>query len=78
MHRTQILIESWHHETLVALAERTGRSISALVREILTEHFRRRQAMGRSKLCEMEGIAEGPPDLGRRHDDHLYGPSRES
>ena len=35
MHRTQILIENWHHERLKRLSAQRGVSLSALIREIL-------------------------------------------
>ena len=71
LHRTQLLIEAWQHEKLSAMAEREERSISSLVREILTEYLEAGNR-GASRIAEIGGIAEGPSDLGRRHDDHLY------
>ena len=57
MHRTQLLLEEWQHAALKARAEREGRSISDLVREILSEHL-----SGRGKgLRLMEGVAGGGP-----------------
>ena len=70
MHRTQISLEEWQYEALRAQAEREGRSLAALIREILTERLK---PGARSRLGEIEGVAEGPPDLGRNHDRYLYG-----
>jgi predicted DNA-binding ribbon-helix-helix protein len=70
MHRTQISLEEWQYESLRAQAEREGRSLAALIREILTKHLK---PSARSRLREIEGVAEGPPDLGRHHDRYLYG-----
>jgi plasmid stability protein len=70
MHRTQISLEEWQYEALRAQAERDGRSLAALIREILTRHLK---PGARSRLEEIEGVAEGPADLGREHDRYLYG-----
>ncbi len=69
MHRTQLLLEEWQYEALRARAERESKSISALLREIVSQH------LGRSagKLRLMEGVAEGPSDLAADHDRYLYG-----
>jgi len=68
MHRTQLLIEQWQHQALQARARREGKSLSALLREILTEFL---QDEGRSRLLEIEGIAEGP-GLAIDHDKVIY------
>ena len=70
MHRTQISLEEWQYEALRAQAEREGRSLAALIREILTKHL---EPGARSRLGRIEGVAEGPSDLGRHHDRYLYG-----
>ncbi len=72
MHRTQIILEDWQYQALRAQAEREGRSMSELVREIL------RAALGRpsgreSRLKEMEGVGEDVAAYGRDHDRYLYG-----
>lgn len=77
MHRTQLLLEPWQYEKLRSLAERGGTSISAVVREILSEHLGARASRAAERLSDVEGIAEGPEDLGREHDRYLYGPSAE-
>lgn len=70
MHRTQISLEEWQYEALRAQAEREGRSLAALIREIVAKHLGPGR---RSRLEEIEGVAEGPPDLGQHHDRYLYG-----
>jgi hypothetical protein len=42
-----------------------------LVREIVTAYLG--EAKSRNRLRLMEGVAKGPADLGRSHDDALYG-----
>jgi plasmid stability protein len=70
MHRTQLILDDWQHEALRVRAEREGKSISALVREILGLHLQPRTKRG---LKRIEGVAEGPPDLARDHDRYLSG-----
>jgi plasmid stability protein len=70
MHRIRIWLEEWQQERLRVQAKRQGRSLAVLIREILTEHLQR---VARSRLERIEGVAEGPPDLGRHHDRYLYG-----
>ena len=78
MHRTQLLIEPWQYDTLKSLARQEGKSLAAVIRAILTEYLERRKEEGRKGLAGLAGIAEGPPDLGRDHDAHLYGRPRET
>ena len=61
------------HDALRALAENRGLSVSALVREVLTEHLSNTPDKVRRRLDEIAGVAEGPPDLGSKHDSYLYG-----
>ena len=74
MHRAQLLIEDWQYETLKARAERQGRSISELVREILSEHLGRQ--LSSSGLDDLAGLVNDPDTTGESHDDDLYGPER--
>jgi hypothetical protein len=68
MHRSQIIIEDWQYETLKAWAEREGKSISQLMREILDERLGR----GRRTLSRVCGIGHDPGFTGRDHDKILY------
>ena len=73
MHRTQLMFEQWQYDQLQAIAECEGRSISALVREIVSQHLERRARKAKNALAEISGIGEGPADLGLNHDRYLYG-----
>lgn len=74
MHRTQLSLEDWQYEALKSLAERQGRSISDIVREVLTKHLRDgRKKRGRQGLKAIEGIGQNPDVCGRDHDLYLYG-----
>jgi hypothetical protein len=71
-HRTQILLEPWQYEALKARVQQRGLSLSALIREIVTDTLMRRHRRAVEDLRKIRGIAEGPGDLGKRHDDDLY------
>ena len=76
LHRAQLLLESEQHQALAEIAEREGRSISDLVREIVRQHLaeRRQQAQQlialqaierltqiRARLQEEHGMYQGDP-----------------
>lgn len=73
MHRTQLLIEDWQYESLRARAEREGRSLSDLVREILDSVLTSPAQHRRHRLSDIEGIGEDSGAYGDDHDRHLYG-----
>lgn len=78
MHRTQISLESWQYEALKALSEKKGRSLSGLLREILSRHFQGRQKSARARLRSIEGIGADATAAGKDHDRFLYGDKRPS
>lgn len=71
MHRTQLILEDWQYQALRARAEREGRSISAIVRDILRGALAQ-PAGDRSKLGEIAGVGEDSMAYGRDHDRFLY------
>jgi predicted transcriptional regulator len=75
MHRTQILLDDGQYETMKALAEREGRSLSSLIRDAVTAFLSRREKPT-TRLAEITGIGDDPDAGGRDHDDVLYGPRR--
>ena len=72
MHSAQILLEEWQFEALKAASEQKGRSVSHLVREILTKHFSDQGDSSRDPLSSIEGVADEPGSYGRNHDEVLY------
>jgi post-segregation antitoxin (ccd killing protein) len=64
MRRTQIILEVWQHEWLTEEAKRQDLSMSAVLRQLLTEAIERRQTEGweEDPLWGIIGIAEGPDD----------------
>ena len=76
MHRTQLSLESWQYEALKARARREGKSLAAVVRDILSSHLETDARRAAQRLEQVAGVAEGPADLGAGHDRYLYGPPR--
>jgi len=73
MHRTQILLEEWQYETLRSRAEREGRSLSDLVRELLRVALEDSGSRISVRLDAMEGVGEDTASYGEAHDRYLYG-----
>jgi hypothetical protein len=49
-HRTQISLDDWQYQVLLDLSSKTKKSLSALIREMITE-----------KLAPKAGVAENDP-----------------
>ena len=73
LHRMQILLEPWQYDALRSAAEREGRSISEVVRSILSQALRPGEAASTSWIREVAGIAYDPGTSGQGHDGYLYG-----
>lgn len=65
------MLEDWQFDALRSLSEREGKSMSEVLREILSTHFRTPRR--RKKLQDIAGIASIAGLRGREHDLHLYG-----
>jgi hypothetical protein len=76
MKPVQLILEEWQHSWLAAEAEQKSTTMSALLRELLTEAIERRQtvALEADPLWEIVGIAEGPDDgiTSKNLDSFLY------
>jgi plasmid stability protein len=72
MHKTHIILEDWQYEALRTLAAREHRSISELVREMLTRHLVENHEAARQRLAAMEGIGADVHATGQEHDAFLY------
>ena len=64
MKRVQVILEEWQHQWLGEEAQRQASSISALLRDILTEAIERRQSQTweDDPLWGVIGLGEGPDD----------------
>lgn len=69
LHRAQLLLESEQHEALARIAEREGRSISDLVREIVRDHLAERGKEARilTALQALERLTQIRADLHAEH-----------
>jgi hypothetical protein len=72
MHKTQVVLEDWQHEALQPLAEQEHRSISDLVREMLTRYLVGNHEIARQGLATIEGIGNDAHATGEEHDACLY------
>jgi predicted CopG family antitoxin len=72
MHKTHIVLEDWQYEALRRLAEQEHRSISDLVREMLTRYLVGNHEIARQRLAGMEGIGADAQASGEDHDAFLY------
>ncbi len=75
MHRTQIYLEDSHYEILRARATREGKSLAAVIREILDDHLAGKgNRRGRDRFAEVIGIGEGDgASVAENYEDYLYG-----
>ena len=74
MQRTQILLDNWQYEALKARAQREGRSMSDLLRQILDAHLGKGAART-PRLADIRAVGEDSAARGRDHDRFLYGKS---
>ncbi|AFV10442.1 hypothetical protein Tph_c01950 [Thermacetogenium phaeum DSM 12270] len=73
MRRMQVVVEEWQYEVLRAIAGRQGKSVSAILREMISSQISK--TSGKDPLLEAAGIAQATPekDLGSETiDERLY------
>ncbi len=74
-HRTQISLDDWQYQMIVEISKKTKKSISAIIRELLSEkllvHAANKDKDPISKLIGI-GKGDGSP-VAREHDKYLYG-----
>ncbi len=74
MHRSQIMLRETQYRFLVDEAQRTGQSISSILRELIDRRMQsqRQSSLERDPLWDMVGIARGGPDkVSEDHDRYL-------
>ena len=71
MIRTQLMLDERHHRTLKRLSRERGKSISALVREMLDSSL----AAEQPRLGRLAGILDDAPEVAREHDRLIYSAS---
>ena len=77
MHRSQIMLKEHQHAYLVSEAQRQGKSISQIVRELIDEHMARRRDLENDPFFDIIGMVEGDGEpIGRSIDYYVYGIDR--
>jgi metal-responsive CopG/Arc/MetJ family transcriptional regulator len=65
------MLEQWHYEYLKNAAEQEGKSLSEILRDILSKYINESDST-RSQLKEIAGIGTDEEASGREHDKWLY------
>ena len=75
-HRTQISLEDWQYHMLLDESRKTRKSLSQIIRDLVSEKFSRGKKK-RDSIFDIIGIAEGDgSSVARDHDKYLYGTKR--
>jgi hypothetical protein len=73
-HRTQISLDDWQYQLLLDLSRKSKKSLSALIREMITEKFAPKGVAENDPVYSIVGIgASGQKHTARDHDAVLYG-----
>jgi len=77
-HRTQISLEDWQYQTLLELSRKTKKSLSALIRDLLSDKLTPQPADKKTDpLTQLMGIGSGDGSpVAREHDKYLYGKAK--
>lgn len=74
MHRSQIMLREHQYAYLVTEAQRAGKSISEIVREIIDEHIKQARDLENDPFFDIIGMVEGDGEpVGRSIDYYVYG-----
>lgn len=77
-HRTQISLADWQYQELLEISKKTKRSISAIIRDLLSEKLSAKPVKKEGDpLTGLigSGSGDGSP-VARRHDSYLYGKTK--
>jgi hypothetical protein len=74
-HRTQISLDDWQYQTLLDLSRKTKKSLSALIREMISEKFAPKPGVAEDDpVYSIVGMGgSGQKHTARDHDAVLYG-----
>lgn len=74
-HRTQISLEDWQYQALLELSKKTRKSLSSIIRELLSEKLLKQEVDKKAdSLSGIIGISKGDGSpVARKHDRYLYG-----
>lgn len=73
-HRTQVSLEDWQYQVLLETSRKTKKSLSSIIRELVTEKFSRQAESAKSDpIMKIIGIGAGDGSpVAREHDKYLY------
>ncbi|MFQ5456197.1 MAG: hypothetical protein ACE5EA_08355 [Nitrospirota bacterium] len=74
-YRTQVSIEDWQYHLLIDISRKTKKSLSCVIRELITEKFSNyiTADIKKDPLFDIIGIGSGDGfPVGREHDKLLY------
>lgn len=71
MRRTQISLEDWQYENLKTISQEKGKSISAVIRDMVTICIE--EGSPRATLGSICALGEDTTGYGKDHDKLLYG-----
>lgn len=71
MRRTQISLEDWQYENLKTISQEKGKSLSAVIREMVTTCIE--ESSPPATLDSICALGEDPTGYGKDHDKLLYG-----
>ncbi len=73
-HRTQISLETWQYQALLETSRKTKKSLSNIIRELVSEKFSKQAAIAKSDpIMKIIGIGAGNGSpVAREHDKYLY------
>jgi hypothetical protein len=74
-HRTQISLEDWQYQILLEVSKRTKKSLSAIIRDLVSEKFSRQSVKIKGDpIWGIVGMGAGDgSSVAREHDKFLYG-----
>ena len=74
MRQTNISLEEWQYQQLKELADKEGKSISQLIRELIEEKFKlEEEEIEKDPIFEIIGLGRGEgTGVAREHDRILY------
>ena len=74
VHRTQVLLQDEQHRALAALSRRTGRGVSALIREAVDRMLGGERPKAARRLTDIRALGRDPRGpSAAEHDRLLYG-----
>ncbi len=79
MHRSQIMLKEHQYAYLVNEAQRQGKSISEIIRDLIDEHMTQTRNLENDPFFDIIGMVEGDdPHAAIDHDYYVYGLPRRS